>query len=194
MIAKLTGRIDVIKPTEVILDVGGVGYQLAIPVSTYEKISGADEITLHVHTHHKEDQFRLFGFITENEKNLFSMLLKVSGIGPAMGLSMLSGIQIEQLIGAVKDNNPSVLTKIPGIGKSKAEKLVFELRRKIKKIEELGIDSPKKSKIGDEALEALLSLGFDEKKSTQVIDSLIHENPDISIEKLVKNAIKLLST
>lgn len=193
MIAKLTGRIDELKPTELILDVRGVGYQLSIPVSTYEKIAGSDEITLHVYTHHKEDQLKLFGFVSENEKNLFSMLLKVSGIGPAMGLSMLSGIPIEQLIGAVKDNNPSILTRVPGIGKSKAEKLVFELRRKIKKIEELGIDTQGKTKTGDEALEALISLGFDEINASQVIDSLLQKNPEISIEKLVKSALQLLS-
>lgn len=131
MIGKLKGNVDDLKPTEMILDVNGVGFELAIPFSTYEKIQSEKSVTLLVHTIHKEDQFRLFGFYTKIEKDIFKSLINVSGIGPAMAISVLSGITPERLIEAIKSQNPVLLTKIPGIGKTKAEKLVFELKRKL---------------------------------------------------------------
>ena len=94
MISKIRGTIDELKPTEVIIDVSGVGYGLSIPLSTYEKIQQLKETSLYVYTHHKEDQLRLFGFFTEVERNLFTILLDISGIGPSMALSILSGISI----------------------------------------------------------------------------------------------------
>ena len=116
MIAKLKGKIDEIKPTELILDVNGVGYEIHIPLSTYEKIQGLEETSLYIYTHHKEDQLKLFGFFTINEKNIFKLLLNISGIGPAMGISILSGISIDLLIEAVRSQNPGMLIKVPGIG------------------------------------------------------------------------------
>ncbi len=194
MIAKLKGRVDELKPTEMILDVNGVGYHLFIPLTTYEKIQGQEEILLHVYTLHKEDQLKLFGFTTENEKQLFQILLNISGIGPAMALSILSGIKIEMLLEAVKSENASLLTKIPGVGKSKAEKLVFELKRKMKNLEAYSSSSPQKPSARNEAIEALMSLGFDEAKSSRAVDEIIDKFPDIPLENIVKNALKNLSS
>ncbi|MFC1669378.1 Holliday junction branch migration protein RuvA [Spirochaetota bacterium] len=193
MIAKLKGKIDDLKPTELILDVNNVGYHLSIPISTYEKIYNEIEISLHVYTLHKEDQFRLFGFFTEEEKELFSILINISGIGPSIALSILSGITIERLIDSVKTNKLALLTKIPGIGKSKAEKLIFELKRRSKKLDSFTIDSKEVPTARNDAVEALVSLGFDESKSYSAIEQVLNENPDFSIEEIIKEALKLIS-
>jgi Holliday junction DNA helicase RuvA len=194
MIAKLKGRIDELKPTEVTLDVNGVGYHLKIPLSTYEGIQNQDEVSLHVYTYHKEDQLKLFGFLSEKEKSIFSILINISGIGPVMALSILSGINIHQLVDSVRRDDPSILIRIPGVGRSKAEKLIFELKRKMKRLEDFVTETPRESvSLFNDALEALISLGFDEKKSSQTIDSILNENADISIEEIVKNALRRLS-
>jgi len=193
MIAKLKGRIEHIKPTDCIIDVNGVGYNLTIPLSTYEGIQELNEASLHVFTYHKEDQLKLFGFLTLEEKNIFSILINITGIGPAMAISILSNITIQQLVEAVRREDPSILTQIPGIGKNKAEKLIFELRRKMKRFEDLVILAPEKSSLYSDALEALTSLGFDEKSATQAIESILDENKEIPIEDLVKSALKKLS-
>jgi Holliday junction DNA helicase RuvA len=192
MISKITGRIDELKPTEVILDVHGIGYGLSIPLSTYEKIQTCGDVTLYVHTIHREDQLRLIGFYTEEEKNIFSILINISGIGPAMALSILSGITIGRLIQAVQTENSSLLTKIPGIGKAKAEKLVFELKRKVKKLTQLAGHSGE-STTRDDAVEALVSLGFDESRSSRAVDSIIAQNPESSIEHIIKESLKSLA-
>ncbi len=193
MIARLRGILDEVKPTGVILDVGGVGYELAVPFSTYEKIKDAKEVTLHVHTHLREDSLRLFGFFTLEEKRLFEMLLGISGIGPSMALSILSGIPIALLARAVRDESPELLTKVPGIGRTKAEKLVFELKRRIKKLEELSSEIAVKPSVRDDALEALLSLGFDERKASAAVEAILQREPATPIESLVKQSLKLLS-
>jgi holliday junction DNA helicase RuvA len=193
MISKLKGIIDELKPTELILDVNGVGYGLSVPFSTYENIRDKSEITIYVFTYHKEDGFRLFGFYSEDEKNLFAILLNISGIGPSMALSILSGIKISDLIQAVKEDNPSTLLRIPGIGKSKADKLIFELKRKIKKLENFSVQPAQKSSIRSDAVEALVSLGFDEAKSSVIVDLIISNNPDMPIEGIVKKALKDIS-
>jgi len=194
MIAKLKGTIDELKPTELILDVNGVGYHLQIPFTTYEAIQDKKNITLFVYTLHKEDQFRLFGFHGHREKDLFSILLNISGIGPSMALSLLSGISIEMLVESVQTENTGLLVKIPGIGKSKAEKLIFELKRKLKKLEEFsGPYEGKQDSSRNDAVEALVSLGFDEKKSTQIVDEIRKGDADASLEIIIKEALKVFS-
>jgi holliday junction DNA helicase RuvA len=193
MITKLKGKIDELKPTELVLDVQGVGYGLSIPLSTYEKIQEAAETTLYVYTHHREDQLKLFGFSTENERKLFTILLDVSGIGPSMALSILSGISTSRLIEAVQNENHDLLTKIPGIGKTKAEKLIFELKRKQKKLDALSGPAGETRTHKNDAIEALATLGFDEAKSTKIVDELQKCKPDASIENLIKEALKILS-
>lgn len=190
MIARLRGIIEDIKPTEIILDVNGVGYHVSIPLSTYDKISGQKEISLHIFTLHREDTMRLFGFYNEQEKALFSLLLNISGIGPSMALSILSGITAQELIEAVQSEDTAALVRIPGIGKNKAEKLIFELQRKSKNFASLSNDQKKAPSLKNDAIEALASLGFDEKKASSLIDRLLKENPDSSLEALVKQALR----
>lgn len=193
MIHKIKGRVDELKPTEVILDVAGVGYGLSIPLSTYEKILLGGEATLYVHTYHREDVFRLFGFISPEERDLFIILLNISGIGPSMALSILSGISISRLVEAVRTENPSILTKIPGIGSAKAEKLVFELKRKLKKLDACaGVPYPGNPHHRD-AVEALVTLGFDEARSARTVDELLRNDATLSLETVIKEALKNLS-
>lgn len=190
MIARLRGDIAELKPTELVLDVGGVGYRLSIPFSTFEKIRDLREVTLHVHTYHREDSFRLFGFWTAEEKSIFLILLGISGIGPAMALSLLSGISIGALVAAVRDENPGILMKVPGIGKAKADKLIFELKRRVKKLESFAADRGKEPSVRSDAVEALVSLGFDEKRSALIVDSMLRDNPGMPIEELVRSSLK----
>ncbi len=194
MIARIKGRVDEIKPTELILDVNGIGYRLRIPISTYEKIHDQENIKLEVYTLHKEDQFLLFGFHSKGEKELFTLLLGISGIGPSMALSIISGISLESLAEAVKTENTNILTRIPGIGKTKAEKLIFELKRKIKDPDKLSLPSDnQKSTSGDDAVQALVSLGFDEKKSTAGVKEILKEYPDASAEFIIKETLRQFS-
>ena len=193
MIGKLKGSVDDIKPTEMLLDVNGVGYELAIPFSTYEKIQNEKLVSLYIHTIHKEDQFKLFGFYTKIEKDIFRSLINVSGIGPSIAIAVLSGITPDRLIEAIKTQNPLLLTKIPGIGKSKAEKLVFELKRKLPVLEKIsGYAGEPHSKKSD-AVDALVVLGFDEKLSLKCVNDIVSEKGDIGIEEIIKEALKMIS-
>ena len=193
MIGKLRGIVEDLKPTEMILDVNGVGFELTIPLSTYEKIQGEKSVQLLVHTIHREDQFRLFGFYTQIEKDIFKSLISVSGIGPAMAISVISGITTERLIEAIKSQNPLLLTKIPGIGKTKAEKFIFELKRKLPLLERIaGPVSEIPSKKSD-AVEALVALGFDESKSVKCVNEITAAKGEIGIEEIIKDALKLIS-
>ncbi len=193
MIARLYGTVDMIKPTELILNVNGVGYHLHIPFSTFEMIHTMREVRLFVYTLHREDQLNLYGFFTEKEKGLFSILMEISGIGPSMALSLLSGLSIERLIDAVQSDNYDILIKVPGIGKSKAEKLVFEMKRKMKKIEQLHGDVRSEPSPRNDAVEALVSLGFDDKRSGQIVSDIMKNNTEMGVEEIVKESLKRFS-
>ncbi len=194
MIGKLRGRVDDLKPTGLIVDAGGVGYSVSIPFSTYEAISGNAEVSLYIYTIHKEDQFKLYGFHEERGRELFSLLLGVSGVGPSMALALLSKMSPEELADVVKNDDSSHLMKVPGIGKSKAEKLIFELKRKLKKLAELapGAESSIGRSSSSDAVEALMSLGFDEKKSTSIVNEIRSEAPESSLEDIIKGALRRL--
>ena len=192
MIAKLTGTIEDLKPTSLILDVNGVGYELTIPISTFDKIQNFDKTSLYVHTIHKEDQFRLFAFATVKEKSLFNILLSVSGIGPSMAISILSSLTAERIAEAVKSGNSGLLLKVPGIGKSKAEKLVFELKRKISALEEIADPVEEIISPSRDAVDALVALGFDESKAIKCVNDIIKEKKDSGVEEIIKESLKIL--
>ena len=129
MIARLTGTILDLKTDRVVLDVHGVGYELAIPLGTFSALPAAGEkAVLHVHTHVREDALQLFGFATPQEKYVFERLLSVSGIGPKVALTVLSGLPLPELVGAIASQNARVLATIPGVGKKLAERLGLELK------------------------------------------------------------------
>jgi len=193
MIAKLTGSVEILNPAECIIDVSGVGYHLYIPFTTYETLQNAAVATLHTYTLHKEDQFKLYGFESAAAREFFAILLNVNGIGASMGLAILSGISIEEFINSVENDRFERLMKIPGIGKSKAEKIIFELKRKIKKLKAISSGTQFGNSQRNDAIDALIALGFDEKKSTSAVDSVQKEFADISIEKTIKEALRILS-
>ena len=190
MIGKLTGTIISAKPSEVIIDVNGVGYRVSIPLSTFSAIAGKKQVSLDIHTHVREDQIRLFGFHRLEDRDLFETLIQISGIGPSIALSLLSGMNSEELIESVRSGKTAALERVPGIGKSKAEKLIFELARKLKT--KPVIDAPRSEY--DDAIEALMSLGFDEKHSVAAVKTVTGGNDVISLEVVIKKSLEMLSS
>jgi Holliday junction DNA helicase RuvA len=165
MIAYLTGRLLFKSPEGIVVDVRGVGYQVALPLSSYYELPAPEtEIGLHIYTHVREDAIHLFGFLTEAEKKLFMLLLEVSGIGPKLALGILSGISAADLHQALLSEDSRRIQGVPGVGKKTAERAVLELKDRIKKI---GLAAPLftppgpggEEKIWEEALSALLNLG-----------------------------------
>src|SRR5918997_2599073 len=132
MIAQLSGTLSAKHATSVIVDVGGVGYEVTIPVTTfYDLGEPKSPVSLRIHTHVREDALQLFGFRTERERELFTLLISVSGIGPKSGIAMLSGMSADEIVSAIRTNNLARLTSIPGLGKKTAERLVLQLRDKM---------------------------------------------------------------
>ncbi len=197
MIALLRGTLLAKTPTELLVDVNGVGYAVSIPVTTFEKVGDLHtSVTLHTYLHVREDALQLYGFATEDERNLFRMLISVSGIGPKMAQTILSGVAAQELRNVIISGNHFALTKIPGVGKKIAERLVVELRERIGKIE-MGSSLPPSSSqaetnIRSEALLALTSLGFNRAVAEKAVRDAILESPSDthSLEGLIKEALK----
>ncbi len=165
MIAHLRGQILYKIPNYVVIDCGGVGYELAISVTTYTELGevGA-EARLHVHTHVREDALQLFGFYEVTEKRLFEKLLTISGIGPKLAITVLSGISAERLVGAIRGGDHATLTKIPGIGKKTAERVVLELKDKLDDLAGFVVGGVSATRslgaTADDVLSALVNLGY----------------------------------
>ncbi len=198
MIALLTGRIASKSPEAIVLDVNGVGYRVQVPFSTYFDLPGEGaQVTLHIHTHVKEDAIHLFGFRTLLEKQFFQLLLTVSGVGPKLGRDILSNVQAEELAGALSRGDIVRLSAIPGIGKKTAERLVLELREKVKK---LGLEpAPQAAVPGlaagngmlDDVASALVNLGYKEALVARVLAELAPP-ADMPMEEILKQALKRL--
>jgi len=196
MIASLTGILKTKNPTEVVVDVNGVGYAVSIPLSTFEKL-GAVNSTVELHTHQvvREDAIVLFGFATEDERSIFRLLITVNGIGPKIAQGILSGITIEELKKYISGGNIAALTAIPGVGKKTAERLVVELRDKVSKIAPAGIageSDDNASTIRAEALLALTSLGYQRAAAEKAIRQALNETngESLTVEELIKNALR----
>ena len=188
MIGFLTGKIISSKPTKVILDVNGVGYIVGISINTFEKISGKKTASLFIHTNVKEDSISLFGFYTESEKEMFELLISVSGIGPKIALSLLSGIQTDDLKNAIQSADISRIIAVPGIGRKTAERLVLELRTKVDQVKEEGTIAIPLS-IKSEAVSALSTLGYNSKIAENVVRNILQTQPGLSLEELIKKAL-----
>lgn len=187
MIGLLTGKIISSKPTQIILDVNGVGYLVNISISTFEKISDKDIVSLFIHTSVKEDSITLFGFYTQSEKEMFELLISISGIGPKVSLGILSGIAVDDLKDAIANGNVSRLIAIPGIGRKTAERVVLELRNKVDAIKADG--SIKETSVKDEAVAALATLGYQRQLAEKVVRELLSENANYSLEELIRKAL-----
>jgi len=197
MIALLTGQVASKAPDRIILDVNGVGYQVAIPLSSFYSLPEEGSITLHIYTHVREDSLSLFGFLSEAEKEMFILLLSISGIGPKVALNILSHMSCNDLHTALVDENAQQLATLPGIGKKTAERLILELRDKVKKLTaqpELATaqEQTVNSNRSDDALSALINLGYKEKQAAAAIAKLQPDTED-SMETILKAALKHLS-
>jgi len=199
LIAHLTGRLFQKQPNSVILDVGGVGYELTVPLSTFYELGemGA-EVSLRVHTHVREDALQLYGFRTEREKRLFLLLTSVSGIGPKLGITILSGMNAEELIRAIRANDVGRLVAIPGVGKKTAERLAVELRDKISalsspELEEqlrVGTGAGRAEMMREDIISALVNLGYPRAVAERAVAAALKEAPDAKFEAALRIALK----
>ncbi|MCL6099720.1 MAG: Holliday junction branch migration protein RuvA [Bacteroidetes bacterium] len=195
MIGYLHGKIISKKPTKLLLDVGGVGYLVNISINTFEKLSDKTEVSLFTHLSVREDAMDLYGFFSVAEKEMFELLIGVSGIGPKSAQSILSGIQIDDLKDALKAGNVSRLISIPGIGRKTAERLMIELRDKIDSVSETGETVTfGVSTVRGDAIAALVNLGYNQKIAERAVRSVTDKFPNIPIEDLVKEALMSLNS
>ena len=200
MIASLTGILKVKTPTEVLIDVNGVGYAVTIPLSTYEKLGDAGSaVSLLTYLHVREDMMQLFGFALDEERFFFKLLISVNGIGPKIAQGILSGIAVTDLRQHIAQANISALTAIPGVGRKTAERLVVELRDKIGKIGATGQGAA--SLQGDvemlrqEALMALISLGYNKLVAEKALRQVLTDSKGekLSLQDLIKRALRYTS-
>ncbi len=174
MIGQLRGRLAEKHPNQVLLDVGGVGYAVQIPLSTFAQLGELHaEVTLLIHTHVREDQLALYGFLTSREKHLFGLLLGVSGVGPSLALKVLSGMNVEEIVPAVRKGDLAHLTRIPGIGRKTAERIVVELRDKLAVSEAVEPERrAPRSELEADVLSALVNLGYDRREAERALEQL----------------------
>lgn len=201
MISSLTGTLKVKTPTEVLIDVNGVGYAVSIPLSTFEKLGDAGvETTLLTHLHVREDALQLYGFATEEERYFFKLLISVSGIGPKIAQGILSGISVKELREHIVGGNVLALTATPGVGRKTAERLVVELRDKIVKLEAAPeaafLASKQHMEVRQEALLALTSLGYNRLVAEKAIRQVLTEanGAELTLEELIKRSLRLGSS
>jgi Holliday junction DNA helicase RuvA len=197
VIARLTGKLASKTPAEIVVDVGGVAFALSIPLSTFERLAETgDKVSVYTHLHVREDALQLYGFFTEEERDLFRTLISVNGIGPKMAQGILSGIPVADLKGHILSGNSLALTAIPGVGRKIAERLVVELRDRISKLDgttlSAGASTVNGSRIRSEALLALTSLGYNRAAAEKAIRGAVQESLDAesSVETLIKAALR----
>lgn len=194
MIARLSGTLVEVRPTSVILDVAGVGYELAIPLGTFSALPGAGEkAVLHVHTHVREDALQLFGFATREEKAVFERLLSVSGIGPKVALTVLSGLPLPELVGAIVSQNARLLATIPGVGKKLAERLGVELKEKLAGFGAGAAAPAAKTSIVDDAIGALQNLGYKALQAESAVEKAVKAVGEGDLNKVLAAALKSLA-
>ena len=198
MIAYLKGSVHAKTPEQLIVDVRDVGYQLEISTQTYEELPAEDEeVELLVYHHVTDNDQRLFGFVSQNEKDLFELLITVKGVGPKLGLTILSGLPAEQITGAIAQKDKSVLSEIKGIGKKTAERMILELKDKMSEMVDATYSpdpaTSVSSNVKDEAVSALQSLGFKKRDSEEAI-KLAAKGDEVAddVQKLVKKALSQL--
>jgi Holliday junction DNA helicase RuvA len=196
MIAHLRGRVLRKSPQEVVVDVGGVGYRVAIPVSTFYRLGeeGTD-VSLRVHTQVREDALALFGFFTAHEQDLFERLIQVAGVGPKLAVNILSGIEAAELAAALRESDIARLTRVPGVGKKTAERLVVELKDKMppavaaaEEQEAAGPATPK-----EDLLSALAHLGYSRGEAERGVDRALRDDPEARFEDLLRRSLQNVS-
>jgi len=187
VIAKLKGKIEYLKDNYAVIDVNGVGYKVFVTVYTFGKISGKEDIELYIHTHIREENLDLYGFVTSEELDMFELLISISGIGPKAATGILAIADPKTIRAAILNEDPSILTKVSGVGKKTAERVILELRNKI-------ADMPSEDKEGavadSDAMEALTSMGYSVAEARDALKSVSTDIKDVG--ERVKEALKNL--
>ena len=191
MITHLKGKLVEKSPTNVVIEVNGIGYWVNISLTTFSQIHDNENIKLFTHLQIKEDSHSLYGFYSKKEREIFRLLISVSGIGTSTARTMLSSLDPQQVVEAISTNNVSIVQSVKGIGSKTAQRLIIELRDKILKIYDLDetyVNSNNTTR--EEALSALEVLGINKKSSERLVDKIIKENQDISVEEIIKETLK----
>lgn len=193
MIAHLQGKLVEKNPTDVVIDCNGVGYQVNISLHTYSLIPDTENVKLFTYLQIKEDGHTLFGFAEKSEREIFKMLLSVSGIGASIARTMLSSIEPKQIIQALASGDVATIQSIKGIGSKTAQRAILDLKDKVLKVYDLNEVSILQDNTNkDEALSALEVLGFNRKLAEKSVEKIVKENPSASIENIIKQALKNL--
>lgn len=205
MIAHLSGTLLTKEPNSVIVDVSGVGYEVNIPLSTfYELENEGSTVRLRIYTHVKEDALQLYGFKTERERALFVNFISVSGIGPKLGIALLSGMSADELIASIKNNNLARLTLIPGVGRKTAERLIVDLREKMTALaasqvaEDPGampeaMAASTEDSVRADALSALFNLGYQRSAAEKAIDAVLNDGDEMTVESVLRRGLRKLA-
>lgn len=193
MITQIKGRLVEKTPTYVVIDCSGVGYLLHISLQTFSAIPDSEAITLYSHLSVKEDSQTLYGFIDKTEREIFRLLISVSGVGPSIARTMLSSMTSEEIQQAIASENIALIQSVKGIGLKTAQRVIIDLKDKILKTFDMdGISIIQSNTNKDEALSALEVLGFNRKQSDKALNTILKEHPDASVELLIKGALKSL--
>ena len=205
MIAHLSGTLLSKQATSVIVDVGGVGYEVTIPLSTFYDLEDTGSVVqLRIYTHVREDTLQLFGFKTVRERELFLKIISVTGIGPKLGITLLSGMSADEMIASIRTNNLARLTLIPGVGRKTAERLIMELREKVAELSSAQIEEEFGAKpdvsagapedaVRADALSALLNLGYQRSGAEKAIDAALKEEGEMTVESVLRRTLKKLA-
>ncbi len=206
MIAHLSGTLLSKQPTSAIIDVGGVGYEVAIPVSTfYELGETGSPVQLRVYTHVSQDAIRLYGFKTTRERELFLQLISVNGVGPGLAIKLLSGMNADEMIASIRTNNLVRLVAIPGVGRKTAERLVVDLRDKIAALSSPAMEeefaakaaaagaSTSEDAMRDDAMSALANLGYQRASAEKAVKNAVDEGGDLSVEVILRRSLRSLA-
>lgn len=193
MIAHIQGKLVEKNPTDVVIDCNGVGYQVHISLHTYSLLPNTENIKLYAYLQIKEDAHTLFGFVEKSEREIFKMLLSVSGIGASIARTMLSSLEPKQIIQALASGDVGTIQSIKGIGSKTAQRAILDLKDKVLKVYDLNEVSILQDNTNkDEALSALEVLGFNRKLAEKSVEKIVKENPDATIETIIKQALKNL--
>jgi holliday junction DNA helicase RuvA len=196
MIGQLRGRLAEKRPNQVLVDVGGVGYLVQVPLSTYAALGELHtEVTLLIHTHVREDALALYGFVSAREKHFFEMLLSASGVGPTLALKILSGMSVEELVPAIRGSDLVRLTRIPGVGRKTAERMVVELKDRLEVVAMEAEKPAPSSPAGVEAdvISALVNLGYDGRTAEGAVGEAKRTAGTTNLEKLLRAALQSLT-
>jgi Holliday junction DNA helicase RuvA len=195
MIAHLRGKLLAKHPNQAIVEIGGVGYDVTISVPTFSELPAAGtEVALHIHTHVREDLIALYGFLRPSEKTLFEKLITVSGIGPKLAITILSGMAADEMVGAIRRNDIARLTRIPGIGKKTAERMVLELRDKLPEPGPASVmTAPAMNATEEDVLSALLNLGYQRAAAEKALAVLAQNGKGASFDAMFREALATLS-